>query len=42
MLIFMEAKETLGFDCDCLMECDNNGKNFAATPVAYETEKSTI
>lgn len=32
-----EAKETLGFDCDCLMECDNNGKNFAATPVACPT-----
>ena len=24
-----------GYDCDCLMECDNNGNNFAATPVAH-------
>lgn len=34
LVAYQEAKETLGFDCDCLMECDNNGKNFAATPVA--------
>ena len=25
----------VGYDCDCLMECDNNGNNFAATPVAH-------
>lgn len=24
-------------ECDCLMECDNNGKNFDATPVACPT-----
>ena len=24
-------------DCDCLMECDNNGKNFDAKPVAAPT-----
>lgn len=24
-------------DCDCLMECDNNGKNFDAQPVACPT-----
>lgn len=37
LVAYQEAKETLGFDCDCLMECDNNGKNFAATPVACPT-----
>ena len=25
----------VGYDCDCLMECDNNGDNFAATPVSH-------
>ena len=25
----------VGYDCDCLMECDNNGNTFAATPVAH-------
>lgn len=37
LVAYQEAMETLGFDCDCLMECDNNGKNFAATPVACPT-----
>lgn len=37
LVAYQDAKETLGFDCDCLMECDNNGKNFAATPVACPT-----
>ena len=37
LVAYQEAKETLGFDCDCLMECDNNGKNFAAAPVACPT-----
>ena len=37
LVAYQEAEETLGFDCDCLMECDNNGKNFAATPVACPT-----
>lgn len=37
LVAYQEAKETLGFDCDCLMECDNSGKNFAATPVACPT-----
>ena len=37
LVAYQEAKETLGFDCDCLMECDNNGKNFAATSVACPT-----
>lgn len=37
LVAYQEAKETLGFDCDCLMESDNNGKNFAATPVACPT-----
>ena len=27
-------KTTIGYDCDCLIEADNNGKNAAATPVS--------
>lgn len=32
---YQENKKTLGYDCDCLMECDNNGFNNAAIPVAH-------
>lgn len=32
---YQEAEATLGYDCDCLMECDNNGDNNAATPTAH-------
>ena len=35
LVAYQEAENTLGYDCDCLMECDNNGDNFAATPVAH-------
>ncbi|WP_290540351.1 hypothetical protein [Alistipes sp.] len=35
LVAYQEAESTLGYDCDCLMECDNNGKNSAATPVAH-------
>ena len=32
---FLVATQASDADCDCLMECDNNGNNFAATPVAH-------
>ena len=32
LVAYQEAESTLGYDCDCLMECDNNGSNNAATP----------
>ena len=35
LVAFQEAETTLGYDCDCLMECDSNGNNAAATPVAH-------
>lgn len=35
LVAYQEAESTLGYDCDCLMECDNNGNNAAATPVAH-------
>ena len=35
LVAYQEAESTLGYDCDCLMECDNNGDNFGATPVSH-------
>ena len=35
LVAYQENKESLGYDCDCLMECDNNGNNFGASPVAH-------
>lgn len=35
LVAYQEGESSLGYDCDCLMECDNNGSNFAASPVAH-------
>ena len=35
LIAYQANAEELGYDCDCLMECDNNGSNFGATPVAH-------
>ena len=35
LVAYQEPESSLGYDCDCLMECDNNGNNAAATPVAH-------
>ena len=32
---FLVATQSANADCDCLMECDNNGNNFAAEPIAH-------
>ena len=32
---FLVAYQSGEEECDCLMECDNNGNNFYATPVAH-------
>lgn len=32
---FLVATQASDVDSDCLMECDNNGNNYAATPVAH-------
>ena len=37
LVAYQEAESSLGYDCDCLMECDNNGDNFSAEPVAHPT-----
>ena len=42
LVAYQEPKATLGYDCDCLMECDNNGSNNAATPVAHPVLKNLI
>ena len=33
--LFLVAYQSGEEECDCLMECDNNGNNFDATPVAH-------
>lgn len=35
IVAYQQPESTLGYDCDCLMECDNNGKDFGAKPVAH-------
>lgn len=35
LVAYQEPESALGYECDCLMECDNNGSNNAATPVAH-------
>lgn len=35
LVAYQKGETSLGYACDCLMECDNNGTNFAATPVAH-------
>ena len=37
LVAYQEGESSLGYTCDCLMECDNNGTNNAATPVAHPT-----
>ncbi len=42
LVAYQEAESTLGYDCDCLIECDNNENNYAATPVAHPVLKNLI
>lgn len=35
LVAYQESENSLGYDCDCLMECDNNGDNNNATPTAH-------
>ena len=37
LVAYQEGESSLGYACDCLMECENNGTNNAATPVAHPT-----
>lgn len=42
LVAYQEAEEPLGYDCDCLIEADNNENNYAATPVAHPVLKNLI
>lgn len=35
LLAYQETETTLGYDCDCLIEADNNENNYSATPVSH-------
>lgn len=42
LVAYQEAKATLGYDCDCLIEADNNENDNAATPVSHPVLKNLI
>lgn len=42
LVAYQEAKATLGYDCDCLIEADNNEHDNAATPVSHPVLKNLI
>lgn len=42
LVAYQEAEATLGYDCDCLIEADNNENNYAATPIAHPVLKNLI
>ena len=35
IVAYQQPEGTIGYDCDCLIEADNNENNFAATPVSH-------
>ncbi|MBQ8520184.1 MAG: hypothetical protein IJ456_02120 [Bacteroides sp.] len=42
LVAYQEAEATLGYDCDCLIEADNNENNYSATPVSHPVLKNLI
>ena len=43
LLAYQEAENTLGYDCDCLIEADNNGSDpEGATPVSFPTLQNLL
>lgn len=42
LVAFQEAESTLGYDCDCLIEADNNENDYEASPVSHPTLKNLI
>lgn len=42
LVAYQEPQATLGYDCDCLIEADNNENNFTSTPIAHPTLKNLI
>ena len=42
LVAFQESEDTLGYDCDSLIEADNNENNYAATPVSHPVLRNLI
>ena len=42
LVAYQESASTLGYDCDCLIEADNNENNYSATPVSHPVLKNLI
>ena len=42
LVAYQENASTLGYDCDCLIEADNNENNYSATPVSHPVLKNLI
>ena len=42
LVAFQEQEATLRYDCDCLIEADNNENNYSATPVSHPVLKNLI
>lgn len=42
LVAYQEDKSTLGYDCDCLIEADNNENGFGLTPISHPILKNLI
>lgn len=42
LVAYQEAEATLGYDCDCLIEADNDENGYSATPVSHPVLKNLI
>ena len=42
LVAYQENASTLGYDCDCLIEADNNENNYSATPVSHPVLRNLI
>lgn len=42
LVAYQENEATLGYDCDCLIEADNNENNHSATPISHPVLKNII
>ena len=42
LMAYQENASTVGYDCDCLIEADNNGNNNNATPVSHPTLSNLV
>ena len=42
LVAYQENEATLGYDCDCLIEADNNENNHSATPISHPVLKNIV